>query len=104
MRMSQEDIMEIGSVALDNESNMFLKAFNIDIHGMVDFIQNTPDSTKIYYTPLGTLINAILLSGQSPSIFIYKKPSETKLNFEVFNLSTWICINGFLLIFFNTFP
>lgn len=83
--MSKDDIMEIGRIALDHEVNTFLNAFNIDIHGMVDFVQNSPDSTKIYYSPMGTLINAILLSGQSPSIFIFKKPSETKLSFEVFN-------------------
>jgi len=83
--MSKDDIMEIGRIALDHEVNTFLNAFNIDIHGMVDFVQNGPDSTKIYYSPMGTLINAILLSGQSPSIFIFKKPSETKLSFEVFN-------------------
>jgi len=83
--MSKDDIMEIGRIALDHEVNTFLNAFNIDIHGMVDFVQNGPDSTTIYYSPMGTLINAILLSGQSPSIFIFKKPSETKLSFEVFN-------------------
>ncbi|GAA4813068.1 hypothetical protein [Litoribaculum gwangyangense] len=83
--MSKDDIMEIGRIAFDHEVNTFLNAFNIDIHGMVDFVQNSPDSTKIYYSPMGTLINAILLSGQSPSIFIFKKPSETKLSFEVFN-------------------
>lgn len=85
--MSQEDIMEIGSVALDHEVNTFLNAFDFDIHGMVDFVQNSPDSVKIYYSPMGTLINAILLSGQSPSIFIFKKPSESELGFEIFNPS-----------------
>jgi hypothetical protein len=85
--MSQEDIMEIGRLALDKESNTFLSAFDIDIHGMVDFVQNSSESNKIYYTPIGTLINAILLSGQSPSIFIFKKPSQSELSFEIFNPS-----------------
>ena len=85
--MSQDDIMEIGHLALDKEANTFLNAFDFDIHGMVDFVQKSPDSVKIYYSPMGTLINAILLSGQSPSIFIFKKPSESELGFEIFNPS-----------------
>jgi hypothetical protein len=85
--MSQEDIMDIANAALDNEQNDFLNAFNIDIQGMVDYVQNAPESNKIFYSPMGTLINAILLSGQSPSIFIYKKPSDSELGFKIFNPS-----------------
>jgi hypothetical protein len=85
--MSKDHIMAIGNAALDKEANTFLSAFDIDIHGMVDYVQNSPESNKVYYNPIGTLINAILLSGQSPSIFIFKKPSENELGFEIFNPS-----------------
>lgn len=83
--IDSEVLKKIASESLSKEQNDFLNAFNPNIHNQVDLLQNMPKSNQIYYTPIGNLVNVILLSGESPSIFIYKKPLESELGFEIFN-------------------
>lgn len=83
--LSQDELKEVSGHMLAKGINDFLSIFDINIEDQVERINNLPDSNKIYYSNLGVLVNAILLSGQSPSIFIYKKPLEEGLNFEIFN-------------------
>lgn len=83
--LSKEDINEIATIGLPKDASSILNALDVDIPNLVDYVQNGPTLNKIYFSPIGTLINAILLSGQSPSVFIFKKPSESGLNFEIFN-------------------
>jgi hypothetical protein len=85
--LSQQDISDISNLGLPKEMNTFLSAFELDIPGMVDDVNNGPEATKAYFTNIAILVNSILLSGHSPSIFIYKKPSESDMGFEIFNPS-----------------
>ncbi len=83
--MSDNEIKEISRLGLSHEINTLLSAFNPNIPSMVDYVQNNTESNKIYYSQIGILLNSILLSGQSPSIFVFKKPSDNELKFEIFN-------------------
>jgi len=83
--MRKEDIDDIGRTGLPKEANAMLNALDPNIPHMVDHLRNGPESSRIYYSPIGTLVNAILLFGQSPSVFIFKKPSASELAFEIFN-------------------
>ena len=83
--ISQQDMMEIGRIALPKEMIAFVDAFELNIPAIVDDLCNLPESRKVYFSNIGMVVNAILLSGHSPSIFIFKKPSERELRFEIFN-------------------
>jgi hypothetical protein len=83
--LSQQDISDISNLGLPKEMNTFLSAFELDIPGMVDDVNNGPEATKAYFTNIAILVNSILLSGHSPSIFIFKKPSDSDMSFEIFN-------------------
>ena len=85
--LSQKDIMDISNVGLSKEMNSFLSAFELDIPSLVDYVYNSPEFNKMYFTNISILTNAILLSGQSPSIFMFKKPSVTDMAFQIFNPS-----------------
>lgn len=83
--LTQKELKEVSGHILAKGINDFLKLIDINIENQVERINNLPDANKIYYSNLGILVNAILLSGHSPSIFIYKKPIEEGLSFEIFN-------------------
>lgn len=85
--LSQKDLMEIGNDALSKEVIAFVDAYELDIPALVDDVFNLPESNKIYFSNMGILVNAVLLSGHTPSIFIYKKPLDKDFNFEIFNPS-----------------
>lgn len=83
--MSQQDLLEMGKDALPKQMTAFLNAFEFDLQALVDDIYDRPESSNIYFSNIGIMVSAILLSGHSPSIFIFKKPSDTDMSFEIFN-------------------
>ncbi|TNJ41876.1 hypothetical protein KFZ70_02610 [Tamlana fucoidanivorans] len=83
--LSKTELKEISEHMLNQGMNSFLSAFDLNVETQIDHLNNLTDSNKIYYSNLSILINVILLSGQAPSLFIFKKPVEEELGFEIFN-------------------
>ena len=82
---SKNSLEAISKDVFPKENNDLLNAFGLNPKKLVYYFNNLPDSNKIYFSHIGTLLNYIILSGHSPSIFIYKKPLEDELFFELFN-------------------
>ncbi|MBE9488987.1 MAG: hypothetical protein IMY67_01715 [Bacteroidetes bacterium] len=81
----EEDLDQINKDLLPKEAHNILNLLGLNSKGLVDYINKLPDSNKIYFSHIGFLVNYILLSGHTPSIFIYKKPLEEELHFKLYN-------------------
>ncbi len=83
--------MSIEAFDQSNESNFskdintYLKAHNFTPQSLHNLIENIPDSNKNYLTPIGFMMSSIVVSGQSPSVFIHKKPVDKQLSFDIYN-------------------
>jgi len=82
--MSEEDLDGVSKI-LPREVDEIMSTYDLDADGLADYIMSTPESNKHYISPIGMLINNILISGHSPSLFITKNPLEEDLHFELYS-------------------
>jgi len=83
--LSEDELEQISKDVLPKEAHDFLKVLGMAPKGLVAYMNMLPEPNKIYFTNIGLLVNYILVSGHSPSLFIYKDPTEETLQFNLYN-------------------
>lgn len=83
--ITKEELDQIIDATFDKAAGSFIKNFDFQIKDLVDHFVNNNHEQQVYFNNISSLVNAILMLGDSPSIQIYKTPSDKEFSFRIYN-------------------
>lgn len=83
--ITKDELDQIINATFDKAAGSFIKSLNFQLKDLVGHFINSNHEQQVYFNNISSLVNAILILGDAPSIQIYKTPADKELSFRIYN-------------------